>query len=207
MIINDDQRAVQKILSRLPRAARRGLARQCFAPFISNATYKGDSKAIFHVDHANLGSAAYGIASALAAKTAMSLQTEPGSGERLMLRPKTVCYPSELFGIVKNVNDFNPQAVAIADGNSMYGFFKPEDLCECPFMTDATDWLMFADPNEVEILELAFLNGQQEPEMFVADNPAVGQMFVGDKVQYKIRHEYKPEPVDYRGAYKAVVAG
>jgi hypothetical protein len=207
MIINDDMRVVQKIISRLPRAARRTLAKRCWAPFLTNATYKGDNKAIFHVDHGNLGSTAYGIASALAAKTGMAQQTEPESGERLMLRPVTVAYPSELYGIVKNVNEFQPQAVAIADGNNMFGFFKPEGMIECPFMTDATDWLMFADPNECEILELAFLNGQQEPEMFVADQAAVGQMFVADKVQYKIRHEYECEPVDFRGAYKAVVAG
>lgn len=207
MIINDDMRTVQKIISRLPRAARRTLAKRCWAKFIGNATYKGDNKAVFHADHGNLGATAYGIASALAAKTAMSLQTEADSGERLMLRPVTVAFPSELFGLVKNVNDFNPQAVAIADGNSMFGYFSPEGMIECPFMVDATDWMMFADPAEVEILELAFLNGQQEPEMFVADQPTNGQMFVADKIQYKIRHEYEAEIVDYRGVYKSVVAG
>lgn len=206
VIINDDMRAVQRIISRLPRAARRTLAKRCWNKFISNATYKGDSKAVFHADHGNLGSTAYGITSALAAKTAMAQQTEPDSGERLMLRPVTVAFPSELYGIVKNVNTYNPQAVAIADGNSMYGFFQPEGLIECPFMTDANDWMMFGDPNECEILELAFLNGQQEPEMFVADQPTNGQMFVADKIQYKIRHEYETEIADYRNAYKAVVA-
>lgn len=207
MIVNDDMRVVQKIISRLPRAARRTLAKRCWNKFIGNATYKGDNKAVFHEDHGNLGSTAYGITSALAAKTAMAQQTEPESGERLMLRPVTVAFPSELFGVVKNVNDFNPQAVAIDDGNSMFGYFQREGMVECPFMTDPTDWMMFADPNECEILELAFLNGQQEPEMFVADQAAVGQMFVADKVQYKIRHEYEAEIVDFRGAYKAVVAG
>lgn len=207
MIINDDMRVVQKIISRLPRAARRTLAKRCWNKFIANATYKGDNKAVFHLDHGNLGTTAYGITSALAAKTAMAQQTEPESGERLMLRPVTVAFPSELYGIVTNVNNFNPQAVEIANGNTMYGFFKPEGLIECPFMTDATDWMMFGDPNECEILELAFLNGQQEPEMFVADQAAVGQMFVADKVQYKIRHEYEAEIVDFRNCYKAVVAG
>jgi hypothetical protein len=205
MIINDDLRAVQKIVSRAPRAARRTLAKRCWAPFISNATYKGDSKAIFHTDHGNLGASAYAISAALAAKTAMAAQTEPDSGERLMLRPVTVAFPSELYGIVKNVNDFNPQAVAIADGNSMFGFFRPEGLFENPFMTDASDWLMFGDPMECEILELAFLNGQQEPEMFIADQNTVGLMFIADKIQYKIRHEYECEVPDYRNAYKAVV--
>lgn len=207
MIINDDMNAVDKIVSRVPRAARRTRAKRIWNKFISNATYKGDSKTVFHADHSNLGSVAYGIASALAAKTAMAQQAEPGSAERLMLRPVTVAFPSELYGIVKNVNDFNPQAVAIGDGNSMFGFFKPEGMIECPFMTDATDWMMFADPSEVEIIEVAFLNGQEEPEMFIADNPAVGQVFVADKIQYKIRMEDECEILDYRGAYKAVVAG
>jgi len=206
MIINDDMRVVERILSRLPRAARRTLAKRCWAKFISNANYKGDSKAVFHADHGNLGSAAYSITSALAAKTAMGKQGEPESGERIQLRPVTVVYPTELYGIVKNVNEFQPQAVSVDNGNSMFGFFRPEGMIECPFMTDATDWMMFADPAECEILELAFLNGQQEPEMFVADQPGVGQMFVADKIQYKIRHEYECEIVDYRGAYKAVVA-
>lgn len=206
-IINDDLRVVQKIINRLPRAARRTVARTVWTPFISNSNYKGDNKAIFHADHGNLGSTAYGIASALAARNAMSVQTEPGSGERISCcRPATVAFPVELYGIVKNVNDFNPQAVEIANGNSMYGYFKPEGLLECPLLTDATDWYMFADPNECEIVELAYLNGQQEPVMVVADNPSVGQMFVGGRIQYRITHDHNAEVVDFRGAYKASVA-
>lgn len=205
-IINDDLRAIQKIISRLPRAARRTVARTVWTPFLTNAVYKGDNKTIFHADHGNLGSTAYGIVSAQAAKNAMFVQTEPDSGERIGLVPVTVAYPSELDGIVTNVNNFNPQAVAVENGNSMFNFFKPEGLFKNPFMTDATDWMMFADPNECEIVELAFLNGQQEPVMLVADNPANGQMFVGGRIQYKIMHDHAAEPVDFRGAYKAVVA-
>lgn len=206
MIINDDLRLVQKIISRLPRGARRGVARRVWTPFLTNAIYQGDGKAIFHVDHGNLGSAAYAIASAQAAKTAMFNQAEPGSGERIGLSPVTVAFPSELDGIVTNVNSFNPQAVAVENGNSMFNFFKPEGLFKNPFMTDANDWMMFADPNECEIVELAYLNGQQEPVMLVADNPANGQMFVGGRIQYKIMHDHNAEVVDYRGAYKGIVA-
>jgi hypothetical protein len=97
--------------------------------------------------------------------------------------------------------------VAVENGNSMFGYFQPDGLFENPFQTDANDWMMFADPNEVEIVELAFLNGQQEPQMLVADNPSVGQMFVGGRIQYRVTHDHNAEPVDFRGAYKAVVAG
>ena len=206
MIINDDVRAIQRIISRLPRAARRTLAKKVWSPFITNAVYKGDGKAIFHADHGNLGSAAYSIAAAEAAKTAMFNQTEPHSGEKLGLRPVCVCFPAELRALVTNVNNFNPQAVALENGNSMFGYFKPEMLHQNPFFTDANDWMMCADPNEVECVELAFLNGQQEPTMLVADNPSNGQMFVGGRIQYRINHDYNCEVVDYRGCYKGVVA-
>jgi hypothetical protein len=205
-IINDDLRLVDKIISRLGRGARRGVARKVWTPFLTNANYKGDNKAIFHADHGNLGSAAYAIASALAAKTAMAQQKEQGSNERLLLRPVTVSYPSELFGIVSNVNTFRPQAVSVDNGNSMFGFFKDDGLFENPFMTDANNWMMFADPNEIEIVELAYLNGQQEPQMFIANNPTQGQMFVNGGIQYKIQHDYNAEVIDFRGAYGAVVA-
>jgi len=204
-IINDDVRLIQKIITRLPRAARRTLAKRVWAPFITNANYGGDGKAIFHSDHANLGSTAYTIASAEAARTAMFKQAEPGSAEVLGLRPVTVAFPSDLRSLVTNVNNFHPQAVAVENGNSMFQYFKPEGLFENPFQTDANDWMMFADPNEVEIVELAFLNGQQEPQMLVADNPANGQMFVGGRIQYRITHDYECAVVDYRGAYKAIV--
>ncbi|MCK4536690.1 MAG: hypothetical protein KAT93_06730, partial [Desulfuromonadales bacterium] len=208
MIINDDMRAVQRIINRLPRAARRTLAKRCWNKFIANATYKGDAKAVFHADHGNLGAAAYGSAAALAAKLAFSKQVEPESGERLSLRPVTLAIPSDLWDAASKLNKTSDNPGTNEFGNSLYQFFGADNggIIEVPFMTDTNDWLMFGDPNECEILELAFLNGQQEPEMFVADNPTNGQMFVGDKIQYKIRHEYEAEIVDFRNCYKGVVA-
>lgn len=207
MIINDDMRAVQKIISRLPRAARRTLAKRCWNKLISNANYKGDVKAMFHVDHGNLGAAAYSKAALLAARTAMAQQTEPDSGERLDLRPATLAIPTELWDAARTLNQTQGDPGTANHGNSMYQFFGADNsgIFECPFMTDANDWLLLADPNDIEILELAFLNGQESPEMFIANNPTVGQMFVADKIQYKIRHEYETEIIDFRGAYKGVV--
>lgn len=209
MIINDDMRAVQKIISRLPRAARRTLAKRCWTKFIGNATYKGDSKAVFHNDHGNLGTAPLSVTALAAAKLAFSKQAEPGSNERLDLRPVTLAIPSDLWATAKKINRTQGDPGTANFGNPFYQFFgaNDENIFECPFMTDATDWMLFGDPDLAEILELAFLNGQQEPEMFVADQPSNGQMFVADKLQYKIRHEYECEITDYRNAYKAAVAG
>lgn len=208
MIINDDMDLVGKIVKRLPRAARRTLAKKVWNKFITNATYKGDNKAIFHADHGNLGSAAYSVAALVAGIKALKGMSEPGSAEKLMLKAKTVSIPTDLWDVATKINRTQGDPGTANHGNPLYQFFGPneEGILENPFQSDANDWMLIADPNDVEIVELAFLNGQEEPEIFVADNPAAGQFFVADKIQYKIRHEYEPEVVDYRGVYKAVVA-
>jgi hypothetical protein len=73
-------------------------------------------------------------------------------------------------------------------------------------LSDANDWGMILPAAEVDHVEMGYLNGRQEPEMFLADSPQAEQVFVGDKIRHKIRHEYAGTPVDYVGAYKAVVA-
>jgi DNA primase large subunit len=60
---------------------------------------------------------------------------------------------------------------------------------------------------DVPGIEIGFLDNQQEPELFVQDNPTVGSMFTNDKVTYKIRHIYGGNVVEYRGWDKSVVAG
>jgi hypothetical protein len=40
------------------------------------------------------------------------------------------------------------------------------------------------------VLEVGFLDGQEEPELFVQDQPNGGSMFSNDKLTYKIRHIY-----------------
>lgn len=207
MLLNNDLNLINRILSRIGRGAKRGEARKAWAPLINNAVYKGDGKAIFHADHGNLSSAAYSVTAALAARTAMAQQTERESGERFPNRPVTVSFPTELFGIVSNVNTYQPQAVTVDNANPMYNYFKPEGLFENSLMTDPSDWIMAANPNEVEIVEMAYLNGQREPQMFIANDPASGgQMFVNGSIMYRISHDYNAEVVDYVGVHKSVVA-
>jgi hypothetical protein len=55
----------------------------------------------------------------------------------------------------------------------------------------------------VDSIEIGFLNDQREPEFFTASVPTIGQMFVADKQQFKIRQEYGGDIVDFRGAVKS----
>jgi hypothetical protein len=208
VILNDDLKTVVQLVAKMGRAHRRTHAKRAWNKIISNVNFDGDSTALFHSNHANLGATtltndATGIATLTAALQDMYAQTEQDSGEGLALEPKNLWVPRDLLEIAKALNSawyvtaFNPHA-------GRFGANHERIICN-PLFTDANDWGLIADPGEVELLEAAYINGRREPEFFVADNPTVGQMFVADKIQYKSRHEYEFEIADYRGLWKAVV--
>jgi hypothetical protein len=197
-IINDDLGAVLALPRREGRAARRTFARTVWNLAINNATYDGDSVAWFHASHANLGSTAFtadatGVATLVAALNRLMNQTEPGSAEKLggawWSMNITLCVPTALQDKAKQLNQSSGVPGAANEGdNPVYGLFgegmRPERIFVNPLFTDATDWYLFRSPADMEIIEVAFLNGQETPEVFVADQQTVGQMFLADKVQY-----------------------
>lgn len=210
VLVNDDLKSVIQLVSKLGRAARRTHAKRAWNKLISNATYKGDSVALFHGSHGNLGSVALtldstGITTLTNRLKAMYAQTEMTSGEGLALLPKYLAVPRDALETAQGLNSPWPGAATPNPHAGRFGA-NHERIITHPLFTDTNDWYLIADGNEVELLEAAYLNGQREPEMFVADNPTVGQMFVADKVQYKIRHEYEFEISDYRGFDKTVAA-
>lgn len=209
-LINDDLKSVMLLLRRLSRAARRTHARRAWNKIIDNATYKGDDKALFHVDHANLGSVgltadATGITTLTNRLTAMFNQTEKDSGETLALDAEYIWCHRNLLEVVKQLNSPWPGATQSNPHAGRFGN-NHEKIIVNKLATDTNDWGLVANANDVELLEVAYLNGRKEPEFFLADNPLAGQMFVADKIQYKQRHEYEMEITDTKGFDKSVVA-
>jgi hypothetical protein len=215
-IINDDLRGVTRLVGRLGRAARRTFARFVWNFAISNSTYDADATAWFHANHTNLGSTALAAAEIEVVITALANMTEPNSGEKLGLPGSAnvagmrlwLVVPRALLGTAKKENEreyldanFTPNPVRHVFG------MNSERIIVLDLLTDVTDWYVFRDASDIESIGIDFLGGQEEPEFFLADQPTVGQMFVADKLQYKIRHEYGGDILDYRGAYKEVVAG
>jgi hypothetical protein len=208
-ILNDDLKSVLQLVSKMGRAHRRTHAKRAWNKIIDNATYGGDSKALFHVDHGNLGAVtltndATGIATLTNRLKALYAQTEQDSGAGLALEPKYMWVPRALLEIAKALNSPWPLAGTVNPHAGLFGATHEKIICN-PLFVDADDWGLIADAAEVELLEAAYLNGQKEPEFFVADNPAAGQMFVADKIQYKSRHEFEFEIADFRGFDKSVV--
>jgi len=65
---------------------------------------------------------------------------------------------------------------------------------------------MFLPANVVDICEMGYLNGREEPELFVLDNPNAQQIFYSEKISYKYRHRFAGTAVDCRGGYVGKVA-
>lgn len=198
MIRNDDVGAIRRLPTELALAAGNTLYEFVFDFVRTNPTIY-DAKALFHADHANLGTTALDATSFAAARLAMIQQTRAGSSKRLALGPATVLVPFELQEAAYNlfvrgqnldktfVQTINPEVIAV------------------PYWTDANDWATVADPRRIPTIEVGFLDGREEPELFVQDTPNVGSLFSNDKITYKIRHIYSGAVMDYRGFRKHVV--
>jgi len=199
MIKNDDVGAIARIPTKLSRAAKRTLCKFVLDFLRSNPAI-GDGKALFHVDHANLGTAALAAASWAAARLAMMKQTEPGSLEPLGIGPKNLFVSADgeetAYNLFQRSTNLDKTFVQTLTPTIVPVFY----------WTDPNDWVATADPLDIPIIELGFLDGNEEPELFIQDSPTNGSLFSNDQITYKIRHIYGGNAVDYRGAYKSVVA-
>jgi hypothetical protein len=199
MIKNDDVGAIQRIPGKLARAAKRTLAKFVLDFIRTNPTIY-DTKALFHADHGNLGSAALAAQSYAAARLAMVQQTEYGATDPIGVGPKYLWLPPGLEETAYNLFQRSTN-----NDKTFVQSLVPE-IIPVWYWTDPTDWAVTADVADIPLIELGFLDGNEEPELFVQDSPTVGSLFTADKVTYKLRHIYGGDVLDYRGAYKSVVA-
>ena len=204
-IINDDIGIVPQIVGRLGRSARRTLAQRVFNLMINNGVIY-DGLAWFHATHGNLGTTALSAAQLDIVRTAMRNRTEKDSGKKLGIAPHVLVVPHELEGLARQENErgyvdasFTPNRVRFMFGQ------QSERIIVSPLLSDANDWYVFANVQEAPTVEVGFLQGQQEPEFFLADQPTAAAVFTSDKIRYKVRHEHEAVVIDFRGAYKEAV--
>ena len=199
MIKNDDVGLIRRIPTKLSRAAKRTLAKFVFDFLRSNAVIY-DSKALFHVDHANLFAAALSKAELAVHRLAMLKQTELTSDDRIGIAPTRLVVPADLQEAAVDLFKLST--------NNEKTFIQSLTMNIIPvwYWTDANDWCTAADPADIPGIEMGFLDGREEPELFVQDTPNVGSMFAADKLTYKIRHIYGGAVTDFRAFTKAVVA-
>lgn len=198
-IINDDLGAFIGLSNMLGRAARRTIEIDVYALLASNPTLY-DGIALFHASHGNLVDTGSGAAPTVtnvdAARVLMAKQLDVSGNDYLDLRPDVWLGGMALGATARILNDaqYDPDtANKLQRPNSVRGLFR--DVVDTPRIT-GTEWYMFANPADAPVIEVAFLNGDQEPFLDSMDGFGV------DGMQWKVRLDYGVAAIDYRGAVK-----
>jgi hypothetical protein len=198
-IINDDLGAFVGLAGMLGRAAGRTVEADVYALLALNAGLgptMSDGLTLFHATHANIGAggAAISMATIDADRVLMASQLDVSGNDYLDLRPAVLLVPIGLGGTARSINDaqYDPDtANKLQKPNVVNGLYR--DIVDTPRLT-GTRRYSFADATEAPVLEVAFLDGRQEPYLEVQDGDEV------DGARYTVRLDYATGAVDYRGA-------
>lgn len=205
MIANDDRRAIAQIPRKLGRAAAQTLYRGVWDIFANNSTATYDSTALFHSDHGNTDSSAGLQQSTLSTgRRKMIEQAAYGdTSEILAITPRYIVVPPELeetaFVLSGRLAGPASNTVGASDQPNIHAGIEPILV---PYWTDANDWFLVADPNDVPTLEVGFFNGRQEPELFTQADNNVGSVFNADVFTWKVRFIFYVMILDHRGVYR-----
>lgn len=197
-IINDDLGAFVGLSNMLGRAAARTVEADVYALLALNGGLgpaMADGKSLFHADHGNIGTAAaISMAAIDADRVTMAMQKDVSGNDYLDLRPSVLLVPIGLGGTARSINDaqYDPDtANKLQKPNIVNGLFR--DIVDTPRMTGTRRYL-FADPSEAPVLEVAFLDGNQNPYLELQNG------FDVDGARYKVRLDYGVGAIDFRGA-------
>ncbi|XHS78504.1 hypothetical protein ACFJGW_00605 [Burkholderiaceae bacterium UC74_6] len=198
-IRNDDVSAIRRIPLEQGRAAARTLYNFVFNFFAANAAIY-DGVALFHATHNNLFTGALSASELAVHRLAMKKQPGRDTGNRMGIGPSLLLVPDDLeqtsvdlFSRNTNLDKTFVQSLA-------------PTIIPVATWTDTNDWVTLADPNDIPVLEIGFLDGE-DPTMLVQDSPTAGSVFTNDMITYKLRHTYGGNvlPDGFKGATKAVV--
>lgn len=207
-IANDDLRLVQRIPNLLGLAAAQTLYRFVWDIFITNPTYTPDSTALFVAGHNNTAATTLSNGNLSAARAAMRQQTAYGDAKDILsIVPKILAVPSPLEALAFELTQ---SAVALPTSAPDGGASNIPNLhqgmqsivVDYWTATSSTAWFIIGDPDMTPTIELGFYNGEQDPQLFVQNDPTVGSVFTADKITYKVRHIYSGTALDFRALYR-----
>lgn len=200
-IKNDDVGAIRRVPLELGRAAKRTLFKFAFNFFASNPTIY-DGVALYHASHGNLATTALSAAQLSAHRLLMKKQTGRDTSTRMGIGPKFLLVPDDLEETAVDLFRRN------TNNDKTFQQSLSLEIITVPTWTDVNDWVTVADPMDIPVLEIGFLDGQEEPMLLVQDQATEGQVFTNDIISWKIRHIYGGNILvdGYKGTTKAVVA-
>lgn len=189
-----------------------------------------DGNPFFGSAHANTGTAALSEDSIVDAISAMQNQFDD-DGFRIMVNPAALLVPNARLELIARRILHSTQTGTTAtytgaagagsaifdkgNANVVQGILPDNAIIREPFLTDGTDWYLLADPSLTPAFAVGFLNGNRQPFVGLKDPTVRSALGAGmdpytfelDSIDFKVRQDFGVAAVDWRGAFKSVVAG
>jgi hypothetical protein len=202
VFVNDDVNFLINIAPRLANAKRKQLAKAVGTLFLNAFTtaWTPDSTNIISSGHANQGTTA--TANAISAanirqlRNLFMLQTERGGGDVMGIKPKYIIHPvtqSEyVFPIVtRAAGQYN-------DVGTVEQMMQLEPIEVPNWGTTANGVFLVADPSQVEGVNILYLNGQKEPQIF-QEVSETGFSFTHKRIRLRHEHHWSVGLVEWKG--------
>ena len=222
MIRMNDLTRVREVPRKLMRAAMRTRSATLASIWTQNGGVGpalSDGKALFHLDHANLGTEAFSHNAWSAVRQRAFKQTEPGSGKRLGYMPEYLLIRVDLLETALTVFGYGagdvgkPTTGGTAQEVNIYALAENRPkIIPVPEWLDATDWAWMVNKRFVPAIQMGFANvpnggKHPTPEIFTADGNTEGLSFSNDTVPIKIRDWFGVGVATSLGVGKQNVAG
>lgn len=216
-MVNDDLGGFLRRAQMLGRAAARTVNNDAYAYLTSGSSNNGptlsDGGQLFNATatttaggHANYLALGYAptVASVSAGRSAMRKQKDAGNRDVLNIEPRFLLAPVALEDTAWAL--LNSTADPASSNSQKRNYVR--DVARLELITDpyldsinSTLWYLVADPMEVPLIEVAFLDGQQAP--FIDEQID----FDSDAVKMKVRLDYGIAAIDFRAGYKTTGTG
>ena len=198
MLINDDLSAFDRLVASFGRSAA-NLESDLVWGIITGNPDMADGVALFHATHGNLAAAGViNVAGLGAGKVLMRKQTALDGKTLLNLNPRFLAVPAELetLALQYTSSAFQPETSANINvhGPTLTPIIEPR-LGSLQGGSDGA-WFLFADPAEIDTIEIAYLEGESGPVIEQEED------FNTDAVSLKGRLDVAAKAIDHRGMVK-----
>ena len=193
MLVNDDTRTLTRLPMRMAAAAARVPSNLAFDVLIDNPTLSQDNTDLFHADHDNTHADALsydGLEELWVAMTTQTLESPDGDIQDLDIEPSVLIVPRSLERTAREI-----RAAEFTDTDLQPNTFRDrfEVVSSNRLDRDSTSqYYLAADPSIYDVIEVAFLDGMQEPELLQEEAWNV------DQTEFKIRLVCGASPLDFR---------
>lgn len=201
-IVNDDLGALTQIPRKLGRGAALALNDVFWAAFMNNSSFFTSGRGNF----ASGAGTALSIASLTAAETLFLNQTDP-DGNPVAVMPRILLVPNALSVTANNLmdsriiaNDTTANTVTLANNPhaGKFSVVRSSYLSNTNITGNSTTaWYLLADPNDMAVIEVAFLNGKDTPTVESADAD-----FNTLGIQFRGFHDFGVGLQEYRAGVK-----